>query len=72
MIRSLIGYAIFAIVAILALKLVFKLLGLAFGLFWALLWFAFIGFVFYLLLRLFSPSTADQVRDMIKGKPSVE
>jgi uncharacterized membrane protein len=71
MIRSLIGYAIFAVVAILALKLVFKLLGLAFGLFWALLWLAFIGFVFYLILRLFSPSTADQLRDMIKGKPAL-
>ena len=40
-------------------------------LFWALLWLAFIGFVFYLILRLFSPSTADQLRDMIKGKPAL-
>jgi hypothetical protein len=72
MIRSLIGYAIFAVVAILALKLVFKLLGLAFGLFWALLWFAFIGFLFYLVLRVFSPGTADQIRDMIKGKRPIE
>jgi len=72
MIRSLIGYAIFAVVAILALKLVFKLLGLAFGLFWALLWFAFIGFLFYLVLRVFSPGTADQIRDMIKGKQPIE
>lgn len=71
MIRSLFGYAIFAIVAVLALKLVFKLLGLAFGLFWALLWFAFIGFICYLVLRVVSPGTADQVRDMIKGKPEV-
>ncbi|MGH7585787.1 MAG: hypothetical protein ACREMH_06035 [Gemmatimonadales bacterium] len=71
MIRSLVGYAVFAALAILALKLAFKLLGFAFTLFWALLWLAFIGFIFYLILRLFSPSTADQVRDAIKGRPGV-
>jgi hypothetical protein len=71
MIRSLVGYAVFAVLAILALKLAFKLLGFAFTLFWALLWLAFIGFIFYLILRLFSPSTADQVRDAIKGRPGV-
>ena len=71
MMRSLVGYAVFAVLAILALKLAFKLLGFAFALFWALLWLACIGFVFYLVLRLFSPSTADQVRDAIKGRPGV-
>ena len=69
MLRSLFGYAVFAVVAIVALKLVFKLLGLAFGLVWALLWFGFIGFIFYLVLRVVSPSTADSVREMIKGRP---
>lgn len=69
MIRSLFGFAAFAVVAMVALQLVFKLLGLAFSLFWALLWFAFIGWVFYLVLRVVSPSTADSVREMIKGKP---
>ena len=70
MLRSLFGYAVFAVVAIVALKLVFKLLGLAFSLVWALLWFAFIGFIFYLVLRVVSPSTADSVREMIKGRPT--
>ena len=54
-----------------AMGAAFKLLGFAFTLFWALLWLAFIGFIFYLILRLFSPSTADQVRDAIKGRPGV-
>ena len=71
MMRSLVGYAVFAVLAVLALKLAFKLLGFAFTLVWALLWLAFIGFIFYLILRLFSPSTADQVRDAIKGRPGV-
>jgi hypothetical protein len=33
-----------------------------------LLWLAAIGFLFYLGLRLVSPSTADKLRDMIKGR----
>jgi hypothetical protein len=69
MFRNLIGFAILAVVALIALKFVMGLLGLAIGLFWTILWFAFIGFVFYLVLRVVSPGTADRVREMIKGKP---
>jgi hypothetical protein len=32
--------------------------------------FAAVGFVFYIVLRMISPSTADKVRDMIKGRPT--
>lgn len=70
MIRNIVGYAVFAVVAVFAIRLAFGLLGLAVNLFWALLWFAFVGFVFYLILRLISPATADRVREMIKGKPA--
>jgi len=70
MIRSLVGYATFAVLGVFAIKVAFKLLGLAVGLFWTLMWLAFIGFVFYLILRLVSPSTADWVQEMIKGKPA--
>lgn len=70
MFRSLVGYATFAVLAVFTLKLVFKLLGVAMGLFWTLLWLAFVGFVFYLILRLVSPTTADRVQEMIKGKPA--
>lgn len=70
MIRSLVGYATFAVVGVIAIKLAFKLLGIAVGLFWTLLWLAFVGFVFYLILRLVSPSAADKVQEMIKGKPA--
>ena len=34
------------------------------------LWLAALGFMVYLVLRVVSPSTADKVRDMIKGRPA--
>lgn len=68
MFRSLIGFAIFAVVALIAIKFVFGLIGFAIGIFGAILWLALVGFVIYLLLRLVSPSTADRVRDTIRGK----
>ena len=70
MIRSLVGYSTFAVLGVFAIKVAFKLLGLAVGLFWTLMWLAFVGFVFYLILRLVSPSAADRVQEMIKGKPT--
>jgi phage shock protein PspC (stress-responsive transcriptional regulator) len=38
------------------------------SLFWTVVVCAAIGFVFYLILRLISPRSADKVEDMIKGK----
>ena len=67
MIRNLLGFAIFAVVAIFVLKLVFGLFGLVLGLFGAVLWFAFVGFIMYQVLRLFAPETAARVREMIGG-----
>jgi hypothetical protein len=52
----------------LAIKLVFLLLGLAFGLAITLLIWAAFGFLIYLVLRLVSPGTADKVRDLIHGR----
>ncbi|HEV8399963.1 MAG TPA: hypothetical protein VGQ18_09035 [Gemmatimonadales bacterium] len=68
MFRSILGFAILAVVAWLALKLVFGVLGTLVGLAMTVLWLAAIGFLFYLALRLISPSTADKLRDMIKGR----
>lgn len=69
MFRSVVGFAALAVVGILALKLVFKLLGFAFGLIWMLLWWALIGFGLYLLIKLISPNTARSIRELITGKP---
>ena len=70
MFRSILGFAIFAVVAWLALKIFFGLLSGFMGLLVTLLWLAAIGFVVYLVLRVLSPSTANKVRDMIKGRPA--
>ena len=70
MFRSIIGFAILAIVAWLGLKLVFGIVGSLFGIAATLVTLAVIGFFFYLALRILSPSTADRVRDMIRGRPS--
>jgi hypothetical protein len=70
MFRSIIGFAILAIVAWLALKLVFGIVGSLFGIASTVLTLAVVGFFFYLVLRVVSPATADRVRDMIKGRPA--
>lgn len=70
MFRSLFGFAILAVVGIVALKLVFALLGMAIGLFMTLVWWAVIGFVLYLIIKVISPGTARSIREMIAGKPA--
>ena len=70
MLRSIIGFAIFAVLAWIGLKLVFSVLGGLIGLAMTVLWLAGLGFLFYLALRVVSPSTADKIREMIKGRPA--
>ena len=70
MLRSILGFALFAVLAWLGLKIVFSVLGGLIGLAMTLLWLAALGFIFYLVLRVISPSTADKVREMIKGRPA--
>ena len=68
MLRALIGYAVLAILGFFALKLIFGLVGFAVSLLVGLLWFAAIGFVFYLVLKVISPGTARRVREAIRGE----
>jgi hypothetical protein len=68
MLRSLVGFAVFAIVAILAFKLALALFGVALGLLMTLLWLAFLGWLFYLVIKVLSPSTADRIREVIRGR----
>jgi predicted lipid-binding transport protein (Tim44 family) len=70
MFRNLIGFAVLAIVAWIGLNLFFGLFGIIVGLLGKILWLAFLGFLVYLVLRLFAPGTADRVKEMIAGKPS--
>jgi uncharacterized membrane protein len=68
MFRSILGFAIFAVLAWIGLKIIFGLLGGLMGILMTVLWLAAIGFILYLVLRVISPGTADKVRDTIKGK----
>ncbi|HWA15584.1 MAG TPA: hypothetical protein VG817_04070 [Gemmatimonadales bacterium] len=70
MFRTVIGFALLAIVAFFALNLFFGLFGIALHLVGKLLWLAFLGFIVYLVLRVFAPGTADKVKEAISGKGS--
>ncbi len=71
MIRNMFGFAALAVVAMIAIKFILSIFGVIVSLFMTLLWFAFIGFLIYVALRVLSPSTADRVKEMISGKPAV-
>ena len=68
MLRNLFGFAVVAVVTIFLLKVVFSLFGLVLGLLGAVLWFAFVGFMIYLVLKVFAPGTAARVREIIAGE----
>jgi hypothetical protein len=70
MIRNLFGFAVFAVIAVVLLKVFFGFLGLAIGLLGTVLWFALIGFLIYLVLKVIAPETAARVREMIAGRPT--
>ncbi len=67
MVRTLAGFAGFALVAVLALKLLGWIFGVAISLFFMLLWLAFWGFVIYLVLRIIAPGLAGKVKETIRG-----
>ena len=67
MLRNLFGFVVLAVVTIFLLKVVFGLFGLVLGLLGAVLWFAFVGFMIYLVLKVFAPETAARVREMVSG-----
>jgi hypothetical protein len=71
MFRNLLGFAIFAVIAIFLLKVFFGLFGLLIGLLVTVAWFALIGFLIYLVLKVVAPDTAARVREMIAGRPAV-
>ncbi len=68
--RSLFGFAILAVVGIIALKLFFALFGVAVALFVPLLVWAAMGFVLYMIIKILSPGTAVKIREMVTGKAS--
>jgi hypothetical protein len=68
--RTLLGYAVLAVVAFFAFKLALGLIGLAVSLFWTVLWLAAIGFGIYLVLKVVNPIAAARVHAAITGRKS--
>lgn len=68
MFKSVLGFAIFAVLVWIGLKIIFGLMGTVMSILMTVLWLAAIGFIFYVVLRVISPATADRVRDTIRGK----
>jgi hypothetical protein len=67
MVRTVGGFAVLAVVAMIGFKLLMALFGTLLGLVATLLWWAFLGFVVYTLLKIFAPGIAAQIRDAIRG-----
>ena len=71
MIRSIFGFAVFAVLAMFAVKVFFKLFHVGLALVTTVLWLAFWGWIIYLILKLFAPRTAASIKESISGKPAV-
>jgi hypothetical protein len=67
-IRKILGYALLALVALVALRLAFGMIGFVWDLAWFLLKLALVGVVVYWVLKLIAPSTAQRVKEMISGQ----
>lgn len=66
--QKLLGYSLLAIVGLFLWRVLTGLFGMIIGLLFSLLWLAFVGFIIYLIIRVFSPGTADKIQEMISGK----
>lgn len=66
--QKLLGYSLLAIVGLFLWRVLTSLFGMIVGLLFSLLWLAFVGFIIYLIIRVFAPGTADKIQEMISGK----
>jgi predicted lipid-binding transport protein (Tim44 family) len=67
MVRTIGGFAVLAFVAMVGFKLLMGLFGTLIGLVVTLVWWAFLGFVVYTILKIFAPGLAQRIRDTIRG-----
>jgi hypothetical protein len=70
MIRKILGFALLAAVVLLVLRIGLGILGTLIGAAITLLVLAAMGYAFYVVLALFSPSTAAKLRGAITGRPA--
>ena len=68
MIRKILGYALFAVVALLVLKIALGLLGVVIGLAVTVVVLAALGYACYVVLRVLSPTAAARSREAIGGR----
>jgi hypothetical protein len=68
MVRNITGFAVFAFLVMLAWKLLTGIFGALIGLALTLIWWAFLGWVIYTILKIFAPDTARKVKETIKGE----
>lgn len=69
MVRGVAGFAGFFVLFVIGMKLIGFLIGGLLGLVLKLVWFAFLGWVIFTIIRILSPSTADRIRETFRGKP---
>ncbi len=67
MIRNVTGFAVFAFLAVIGFRLLGAIFGGLLGLILTVIWWAFIGYVIYSIIRMFSPDTAQKIRETIRG-----
>lgn len=68
MIRKILGFALFAVVALLVLKIALGLLGVLIGLAVTVLVLAAMGYACYVVALVLSPTTAARIRQAIRGR----
>ncbi len=66
--QKLLGYSLLALVGLFVWRLLTGLFGMIVGLFFSLVWLAFVGFIIYLIIRVFSPGTADRIQEVNSWK----
>ncbi|MHB1326942.1 MAG: hypothetical protein ACYC2K_01955 [Gemmatimonadales bacterium] len=70
MVRGLVGFAGFFVLFLVGMKVIGFLIGGVIGLVFNVLWFAFLGWLIYLVIKVVSPSTAQNIRDTVRGRSS--
>lgn len=70
MMRRILGFAVLAVLVWIVAQVALGLLGTLIGLAVTVLVFAAFGYLFYLVLRVVSPSTAARVLEMIRTRPA--
>jgi hypothetical protein len=70
MVRTILGFSVFAFVGVLAMKLLFGLFGGIVSLIVTILFWAFWGWIFYLIIKAVAPDTAARLRELIGGRAS--